>query len=154
MCGVAVGCVGDLMRDAGSDLPKEAVDEIVGSLLRCLEADNLDRTVKPAVLSSFGDIAMALNGNFEPYMEAVVQMLHGASQTPLDMEDEEACEYVNQVRGRCFRSLLTRPIYHTHPSHLPATRPTYCLPCLANLSISHCQPICSPTRALWSLSHS
>ena len=117
VCGVAVGCVGDLMRDAGSDLPKEAVDEIVGSLLRCLEADNLDRTVKPAVLSSFGDIAMALNGNFEPYMEAVIQMLHGASQTPLDMEDDEACEYVNQVRVRCFRFYA----YTSYISHSPVT---------------------------------
>jgi importin subunit beta-1 len=98
VCGIAVDCVGDLMRGVGADLPKEAVDEIAGSLLRCLAADNLDRTVKPHILATFGDIAMALNGNFEPYMEDVMQMLHGVSQTPLDVEDAEVCEYVNEVR--------------------------------------------------------
>ena len=118
VCGVAVGCVGDLMRDAGADVPKEAIDEVVASLLQCLKAGNLDRTVKSAVLSSFGDIAMALKGDFEPYMEAVMQMLHGASQTPLDVEDEEVCEFVNQVRPYLMSHIHTHAPYTICPVQL------------------------------------
>ena len=142
VCGIAVGCVGGLMRGAGADVPKEAMGEIVDSLLLCINAVNLDRTVKSAALVSFGDIAMALSGNFEPYMEAVMQMLHGASQTPLDVEDAEVCEYVNQVRHYLY-------VPHTHPRPVPALF-NYCRtsPYTRYPSMSHC----TATFLLWILS--
>eukprot|EP00959_Pyramimonas_sp_CCMP1952_P151101 3162364-Pyramimonas_sp.AAC.1 len=65
VCNVAVGLVGDLCRALGTQLPVEMWDQIVLALLNNVSSATLHRSVKPAILSCFGDIALSLQGQFE-----------------------------------------------------------------------------------------
>ena len=44
-------------------------DEILQLLLKNLRNPALNRNVKPPILSCFGDIALAVGGNFEQYLQ-------------------------------------------------------------------------------------
>jgi importin subunit beta-1 len=50
-------------------------DDIVKALLELLQSQELNRRVKPAVLSTFSDIALALNGDFQRYASVVLLIL-------------------------------------------------------------------------------
>lgn len=97
VCSVAVGVVGDICRALeGKILPY--CDEIVHLLLRNLQNTALKRNVKPPILSCFGDIALAVGGAFETYMQATMTMLSQAACTTVDMNNPELVEYLNQLR--------------------------------------------------------
>ena len=65
----------------------------------CLSQDSaLNRSVKPHVLSCFGDIALALEGMFEPYLQVTLMMLLQASQTRAPDDDEDLIDFVNTLR--------------------------------------------------------
>jgi len=97
ICSVAVGVVGDVCRAIeGKLLP--FCDEIVTLLLQALQNPNLHRTVKPPVLSSFGDIALAINGHFTKYLQVVMTMLQQAAVTEVPQDDAELVEYLNSLR--------------------------------------------------------
>ncbi|ORY53095.1 ARM repeat-containing protein [Rhizoclosmatium globosum] len=69
---IAVGMIGDICR---------ALNEQV--LPYCQPI--LDRSVKPAILSCFGDIAIAVGGDFEGFVEPVMQIIDEAIQMVLAM---------------------------------------------------------------------
>lgn len=73
-------------------------DEIVALLLRNLQNPNLDRNVKPRILSCFGDIALAVGGVFEKYMQVTMVMIVQASQTRVDASNPDMMDYLNQLR--------------------------------------------------------
>lgn len=54
--------------------------------------------MKPHVLSCFGDIALALEGQFEPYLQVTLMMLLQASQTRAPDDDEDLIDFVNTLR--------------------------------------------------------
>ena len=54
-------------------------DQIVLALLHNVSSPSLHRSVKPAILSCFGDIALALQAGFEKYLGHVMTMLQHAS---------------------------------------------------------------------------
>jgi len=58
----------------------------------------LSKDVKPAILSCFGDIALAISGDFEKYLSVVMPILQQASQTRVDLEDYDQVEYLNSLR--------------------------------------------------------
>jgi importin subunit beta-1 len=64
--------------------------------------------VKPVILSCFGDIGLALEGNFVSYLPHVMQMLQHASmasqQTLDDSAEEEEIEQMNQLRVSIFEA--------------------------------------------------
>merc|ERR1711935_544669 len=55
-------------------------------------------SVKPPVLSCFGDIAMAIGNAYQPYLEFSVLMLMQASATVVPDEDDDLVEYLNLLR--------------------------------------------------------
>jgi importin subunit beta-1 len=83
VCVVAAGVVGD----------------VVTLLIRNLQNPKLDRSVKPPILGVFGDIALAIGGNFEKYLPVAMTMLQQAGRiaTP-DPDDEDMVEYVSTLR--------------------------------------------------------
>merc|ERR1711957_1000089 len=101
--GVAVGVVGDICRSLeGRLLPY--CDEILGLLLKNLQSPKLNRNVKPPILSCFGDIALAIGGHFEKYMNVTMSMLQQASQTQVDMEDDDLVDYLHQLQEGIFEA--------------------------------------------------
>ena len=64
VCNAAVCTLGDMCRALEGRIFKNC-DELMMALLENLQDTSLNRSVKPTVLSCFGDIALALNGNFE-----------------------------------------------------------------------------------------
>lgn len=74
MCSIAIGLVGDISR-ALNEAVAPYCDEIMTYLLQHLQNPSVHRTIKPAVLSCFGDIALAISGHFETYLQAVMSTL-------------------------------------------------------------------------------
>jgi importin subunit beta-1 len=98
VCAIAVGLVGDIARSIeGKILP--FCNDIMTALVQSLRDENLHRSVKPTVLSCFGDIAMALAAAFEPYLPLSMMMLMQASTTAVPDDDEELVEFANELRG-------------------------------------------------------
>ena len=73
-------------------------NSIVGVLLTNLQNQELHRQVKPHMLSCFGDIALAVGGDFERYLSQVLVMLASASATTMPSDDDELIEYLNALR--------------------------------------------------------
>lgn len=100
VCSAAVGVVGDLCRALEKKMAAYA-DTIVRCLLQNLQNPTINRNVKPPVLACIGDVALALSGGFDKYVDVTMAMLQQAqgvcSVVSKDM-DEDMIEYVNQLR--------------------------------------------------------
>lgn len=101
VCYLCVGFIGSL----GIILEKALVkycDTFLEILYRLLVNDKSDRKIKAAIMPCFGDIALAICGDFEKYLPPVLEMLHEASKTrlPPDTSDpnDDFVEYVNGLR--------------------------------------------------------
>lgn len=97
VCAIAVGVVGDLAR-ALEDKLQPFCNDYVTALLENLQNPILNRAVKPPVLSCFGDIALAIGGNFEPYLQVTLMMCMQAQATIAPEDDDELIDYVNFLR--------------------------------------------------------
>ncbi len=103
VCSVAVGVVGDIARALEAKMLPYC-DEIVDLLLRNLQNPDLARSVKPPILSCFGDIALAIGGHFEKYLSVTMTMLLQASRTEVGALEansahmEAYVEYIGQLR--------------------------------------------------------
>ncbi len=97
VCSIAVGLVGDIARSIEGKI-QPYCNDIMTALVESLQNENLHRSVKPPVLSCFGDIAMALEAAFEPYLQVSMMMLMQASSTKAPDDDEELADFVNQLR--------------------------------------------------------
>lgn len=106
VCLAAVGLVCDLSRSLSSNILPYC-DEIMQLLLENLgvrstggggwrwaevlaplvllpQNENVHRSVKPQILSAFGDIALAIGGEFKKYLDIVLDTLQQASQAQVD----------------------------------------------------------------------
>jgi len=103
VCQAAVGVTGDICRAlSGKVLPFS--DEIMMMLLENLSNDQLHRSVKPQILSVFGDVALAVGIEFKKYLDVVVATLHQASQAQVDRNDYDMVDYLNELRESCLEA--------------------------------------------------
>ncbi|EJW85440.1 hypothetical protein WUBG_03649 [Wuchereria bancrofti] len=102
VCSAAIGVLVDLCRALEATLMPH-LDEFMGLLFQIVQSNKIDRLVKPAVLSCFGDVALAIGPNFTRYYEYVMAMLVMALSTAKveDPEDYDNVEYVEQLRESC-----------------------------------------------------
>ena len=100
ICAAAVGVVGDLSRSLMDKLAPHC-DQIMTHLLRCLGDDKLHRSVKPQILSTFGDIALAIGGYFKVYLEHVLNTLNQACRAQVVSNDYDMIDYLNELREAC-----------------------------------------------------
>jgi len=105
VCNIAVGVVGDIARALGPNMAPHC-DRIITVLLTNLQNRDLDRTVKPTILSVFGDIAWSIGGGFEKYLQIVMHMLKQAADTVIKTtipdDDYDLIDYLNLLReGIC-----------------------------------------------------
>jgi len=103
VCSVAVGVVGDVSRALGTKI-LPFCDELVTLLLQDLQNPVLNRNVKPPILSCFGDLALAIGGEFVKYLDFVMNMLQQASTTTVDTSDYDLLDYLNQLREGIFEA--------------------------------------------------
>lgn len=100
VCLMATGVVGDLCRALEGKIITYC-DTILQILYTNLQNPAVDRKIKAAIMSCFGDIALAITGEFEKYLTPVMQMLQEASSTRLQdgpPGNEEWVEYLNSLR--------------------------------------------------------
>lgn len=103
VCISAIGVVGDLCRAIGKDvLP--LCDEIMQSCLENLADNSVHRSVKPHVLSLFGDIALAIGNQYSKYAEVVLATLEQASSAQVDKSDYDLVDYLNELRDACLEA--------------------------------------------------
>ncbi|KAK1301945.1 Transportin-1 [Acorus calamus] len=100
VCSITVGVVGDLCR-ALDDKILPFCDGIMTQLLKDLSSSQLHRSVKPPIFSCFGDIALAIGGNFEKYLIYAMPMLQSAAELSVKCSsvDDEMVEYTNLLRN-------------------------------------------------------
>ncbi|KAG7219081.1 hypothetical protein INR49_019344 [Caranx melampygus] len=103
VCLAAVGLVCDLCRALMSNILPYC-DEIMQLLLENLGNENVHRSVKPQILSAFGDIALAIGGEFKKYLDIVLDTLQQASQAQVDKTDYDMVDYLNELREGCLEA--------------------------------------------------
>ncbi|XP_030762652.1 importin subunit beta-like isoform X3 [Sitophilus oryzae] len=99
VCGTAVGLTGDIFRALKiKALPY--CDEIMTLLLENLGEPTVHRSVKPQILSVFGDIALSIGTEFKKYLDIVLATLAQASQAQVkvDRTDYDMIDYLNELR--------------------------------------------------------
>lgn len=79
LCMVAVGIVGDISRALGIQSARYAGD-FMARLFENLTSNVLNRNVKISILSCFGDIALAIGAEFEPYLAGAAAVLKSAAE--------------------------------------------------------------------------
>lgn len=97
VCGAAVGVVGDMCRAFGPEMIRFC-DKLMELLVAALSDANLHQSIKPTILSTFGDIAIAIGPNFVKYLQVVIHILQQASGANVDKSDYEMWDYFNELR--------------------------------------------------------
>jgi len=95
--------VGDISRSIQRKIAPYC-DDIITILLENLQNVSLNRSVKPPILSCFGDIALAICGDFAKYLGVVMTMLQQATTISVDTRDDELVDYLNQLREGIFEA--------------------------------------------------
>ncbi|RZF44291.1 hypothetical protein LSTR_LSTR006841 [Laodelphax striatellus] len=97
VCGTAVGLTGDICRGL-KDKIIPYCDEIMMLLLENLGNESVHRSVKPQILSVFGDIALNIGPEFKKYLDVVLQTLAQASRAQVDKTEYDMIDYLNDLR--------------------------------------------------------
>ncbi|EDV54520.1 importin subunit beta [Drosophila erecta] len=97
VCCASVGLTGDIFR-ALKDLMMPYANEIMTVLINNLAEPSLHRSVKPQILSAFGDVALSIGSNFLTYLNMVLDMLRAASNLQTDANNFDMNEYINELR--------------------------------------------------------
>lgn len=120
-----VGLVEDLCRSL-----KKAVapwsEQIVKALYEASLSNDLHKDVKPVILACFGEIALALEEGFQPYL-FLMQLLQSAAAVSLTQHsDDEWVDYSNTLRESilsAFSGILQA--LKNYPQVMEAVRSTY-----------------------------
>jgi len=98
LCSIGVGLIGDICRALGERATPYA-QGFMEALMNNLRSSVLHRSVKPPILSCFGDIALAVGPQgFEPFLEATMTVLAQAGSMKADPTNYDIVEYVNTLR--------------------------------------------------------
>ena len=125
MCLIAIGLVGDICRalkeqmvpfcapimkllmqdlrvsiiSVGLFLNILEINHLMESLIIIYQSETAKPDIKPVILSCFGDVALAITGDFEPYLVPVMTSLAQAAQSAESiLEDSEMYEYSITLR--------------------------------------------------------
>ncbi|KAI9277599.1 armadillo-type protein [Sporodiniella umbellata] len=96
LCSIAVGIIGDVCRALGKEIAPYCTD-LMQLLVSNLQSPVLHRTVKPAILSCFGDVALAIGELFGSYLEVVMMVLQQAGSMRADKENFDMVDYCHTL---------------------------------------------------------
>ncbi|KAI7907779.1 armadillo-type protein [Cokeromyces recurvatus] len=105
LCFIAVGLIGDICRALGKDATPYC-NNLMQLLVTNLQSPVLHRIVKPAILSCFGDIALAIGDAFAAYLEVVMMVLQQAGSMRADRDNYEMIDYVNTLYEGCVEAYV------------------------------------------------
>jgi importin subunit beta-1 len=77
---------------------KPYCNEIVRAIVKTVLSSSLHCSLKPPLLSCFGNIALAITSEYESYLETSIKMLLHAAQTCVPDEDDDLIDYVRKLR--------------------------------------------------------
>lgn len=98
LCSIGVGLIGDINRALGQGAAQYA-QGFMEALMTDLQSPVLHRSVKPPILSCFGDIANAIGAqNFEPFTDTCMNVLAQAGSMRADPNNYDIVDYVNTLR--------------------------------------------------------
>ncbi|KAH8400453.1 hypothetical protein KR222_000006 [Zaprionus bogoriensis] len=97
VCCASVGLTGDICR-ALKHMMVPYCDEIMSVLMNDLAEPNLHRSVKPQILSAFGDMALSIGSDFLKYLNVVLDMLRAASNLQVDPTSLDMSDYIHELR--------------------------------------------------------
>eukprot|EP00192_Tetraselmis_astigmatica_P009547 CAMPEP_0117667886 /NCGR_PEP_ID=MMETSP0804-20121206/11224_1 /TAXON_ID=1074897 /ORGANISM="Tetraselmis astigmatica, Strain CCMP880" /LENGTH=890 /DNA_ID=CAMNT_0005475679 /DNA_START=134 /DNA_END=2806 /DNA_ORIENTATION=+ len=99
VCIACVGLVGDIARAINEDLVPYCKG-IMTILWGHLVNSKVHRNIKPQILSAFGDIALHICDQFEPYVADTFNILNSAARmaSELTATTEDMIDYNNQLR--------------------------------------------------------
>lgn len=81
LCAIAVGLVGDLARAIRSEITPFA-DTLIACLFEFFGANpNIDKSLVPLSIATFGDVALAVEGAFVKYLPSVMNLLTMATNS-------------------------------------------------------------------------
>ena len=103
VCHASVGLVGDICRALGNKVSAFS-DEVMEVLMTNLSDNSVHRTIKPQILSVFGDMALAIGPEYVKYLDLVMTTLMQASQCQVDRSDFEMLDYLNELREGCLEA--------------------------------------------------
>lgn len=81
VCQVTVGVLGDVCRAIEEQIAPYT-ENIMRILLRNLESNDVQRNIKPQILSAFGDMALAISDRLEACLGPCLHMLQSAQVRP------------------------------------------------------------------------
>jgi len=107
VCSVAVGVIGDVCR-AIEKLFTPFAEQTIGLVLAALGNNDLDKSVKPLMLSCLGDIALAIGGEFQTHFDPVMVMLQTAAERSIasqaSPDDHDMVDWLLQLRSSVFEA--------------------------------------------------
>ncbi|XP_019853838.1 PREDICTED: importin subunit beta-1 isoform X2 [Amphimedon queenslandica] len=101
VCQAAIGLVGDLCRSLSVNLIPYC-ENIMQIMVDTLSNPTVHRSIKPPILSTIGDIALAIGSQFMIYCAPVLGILEQASRTQSEnSSDLDMLDYLNELREGC-----------------------------------------------------
>jgi importin subunit beta-1 len=98
LCAMAIGLTSDIARSIGEHVAPFC-DNFMNYLLNNLQSHTLSQQFKPAILQCFGDIAQAISGHFQTYLEVVMGVLQQAANITVSPETNyEMIDYITSLR--------------------------------------------------------
>ncbi|KAK6524855.1 karyopherin beta [Arthrobotrys megalospora] len=98
LCSTSIGLVSDIVRSVG-ERAVPYCDSFMNFLLNNLRSTHLNQQYKPAILQCFGDIAQAITGAFETYLQVVMTVLQQASFIQITPDSSiDMLDYVLSLR--------------------------------------------------------
>jgi len=107
VCNVSISVMSDLCTALGDKISPYC-DDIMTILLTNIQSQTLDKRVKSSIIALFGDIALAIQGDFEKYLTPVGQVLKQAGEAHVNESNntEDMIEYVDQLREAIFDAYI------------------------------------------------
>ncbi|VDK32430.1 unnamed protein product [Taenia asiatica] len=103
VCINAIGLLSDLCRVLNKHVTPYC-DVIVQILMEVLQNTEADKSIRPAILSAFGDISLALGPGFAKYLPVVMETLKQATRAEVDLTDPDMVDYLNSLWSSCLEA--------------------------------------------------
>lgn len=97
LCKSALSAISDLSAACTANF-QPYCDAIMPLLAGCLQEVKVNRELKPAVFTCFGDIALAIGGSYQTYVDYSCILLMQASHVQPPPEDEDLQDFINRLR--------------------------------------------------------